>query len=381
MRMKFIKLLVSLSAVSLVAVLGFYGWILSHQYRRPTPQSHQGRFFGGGPDIQLRDLSAGKESEPQYDVNRALFVGHTLKPFRKVEPVMMHIPPVPEFSQSDNVEPLDESVMKKYQSYEKKKAKESVLILTPIHDVEKHLKTFQNLLQSLTYPHRLITVAFGEDSSHDHTLSRAHDVAAELKKSFAGVNVFHFRLTGQINGSWSTIHSKENQLVRRHHLAQARNSLLRAARKTEDWVLWIDSDVSSFPPDVVQQLLSAEKEIVAPLCIYMDSNKKRVYDKNTWRETNASLAYQKSLPRDFLVVEGYDKTKRLWLSDLRAEGRVVPIDGVGGCMLLVKASCHENGLIFPEQIFEHHIETEGLAKMAKQMGYGVYGMPFVEVVH
>ena len=291
------------------------------------------------------------------------------------------IRPVPDHSLSDDVPPLDAAIMQKYRDYPQKPAKDSIIILTPIHNVAGRLKTFLHLLQSINYPHSLISIAFGEDSSHDNTLHIADDIAVELRKSFARVDVFHFSLGGQINGSWSTIHDRVNQFHRRRHLAQARNALLRAALKNQDWALWIDSDLSHLPPDIIQQLLSAEKEVVAPLCVYMDHKRKRVYDKNTWRETNSSLGSQKNLSPDFLVFEGYHDTKRLWLSDLRAEGRVVPIDGVGGCTLLIQSKCHEKGLIFPEKAFQHHIETEGLAKLAKHMGYGVYGMPFVEVIH
>ena len=107
----------------------------------------------------------------------------------------------------------------------------------------------------------------------------------------------------------------------------------------------------------------------------------RVYDKNTWRETDDSRQHLDTLKEEELMLEGYSSTKRLWLSDLRAEGRVVPIDGVGGCTLLVKGKVHQDGVIFPETLFEHHLETEGFSKMALSKGYGVFGMPFVEVVH
>lgn len=84
---------------------------------------------------------------------------------------------------------------------------------------------------------------------------------------------------------------------------------------------------------------------------------------------------------DELMLEGYGVNLRLYLPDLRREGRVVPIDGVGGCTLLIRADLHRKGLVFPEELIDHHIETEGLAKLAKQMNFGVYGMPFVEVIH
>jgi len=74
-------------------------------------------------------------------------------------------------------------------------------------------------------------------------------------------------------------------------------------------------------------------------------------------------------------------TKRLYIHDLRSNMRSVPLDGVGGCVLMVKASRHREGLNFPTIIYKHHIETEGLGKLASDMGYSVCGLPYFEVLH
>ncbi|XP_076453070.1 uncharacterized protein LOC143288454 [Babylonia areolata] len=375
MRRKVVHVLIAFGLINVVAVLIFYGWIVSRQLSRQNINHVSDVIIRGKSGITIT-------SENIEDVRKELLTGHTLKPLRQQQQNRQeNIPPVPEFSKSDYIAPLNDEIVQKYQTFPDKKPVDSILILTPIHDVAGKLKTFLHLLQSITYPHHLISIAFGEDSSHDNTLHIADDIAVELRKSFVRVDIFHFNLSGQVNGSWSNVHNKNNQFHRRRHLAQARNALLRASLKNQDWVLWIDSDISFLPPDIVQKLLSAEKDIVVPVCIYMDNGKKRVFDKNTWRETKGSLSYQQSLSSNDLMLEGYDNTKRLWLSDLKAEGRVVPIDGVGGCTLLIRSECHKNGLIFPESIYQHHIETEGLAKLAKQMGYDVYGMPFLEVTH
>ncbi|KAL8574250.1 hypothetical protein ACOMHN_065793 [Nucella lapillus] len=367
MRRKSMHVLLGFGLVNVLAILIFYGWVINSKFSRKMHSPLPDRIKP--PTRHFEDL------------NKVVFAGHTLKPLRAKQTGNMVIPPVPEFSKSDHIAPLDDSIMKKYQAYPAKKPKDSILILTPVHDVEGKLKNFLRLLQSINYPHPLISIAFGEDSSHDNTLHTADAVAKHLRKSYAKVDVFHFNLTGQVNGSWSNVHSKGNQFHRRRHLAQARNALLRSSLKRQDWVLWIDSDIAYLPPDIIQQLLSAEKDIVVPACVYVERKRRRVFDKNTWRETDVSRAIQKSLSAGELMLEGYEDTRRLWLSDLRAEGRVVPVDGVGGCTLLVRSECHRNGLIFPETVVDHHIETEGLAKLAKRMGYGVYGMPFVEVIH
>ena len=81
------------------------------------------------------------------------------------------------------------------------------------------------------------------------------------------------------------------------------------------------------------------------------------------------------------MVEGSLFTNRIFLRDIRNEGLVVPLDGVGGCVLMIEADKHRQGLLFPNFIFDHHIETEGLAKLATSKGIPVMGLPFVNVVH
>ena len=85
------------------------------------------------------------------------------------------------------------------------------------------------------------------------------------------------------------------------------------------------------------------------------------------------------------------------MNDLRSEGDVVPLDSVGGTMLLIRADVHRDGLIFPPFLYgkrnpliradnflapgEGEIETEGLGVMARDMGYECWGMPNLEILH
>jgi peptide chain release factor subunit 1 len=69
---------------------------------------------------------------------------------------------------------------------------------------------------------------------------------------------------------------------------------------------------------------------------------------------------------------------------------LVRLSAVGGTMLLVKADVHRDGLVFPA--FRYglpsegirpggEIETEGLAVMARDMGFECWGLPQLEIVH
>ena len=48
---------------------------------------------------------------------------------------------------------------------------------------------------------------------------------------------------------------------------------------------------------------------------------------------------------------------------------------------MVRADLHREGVAFPSFPFQHRIETEGLAMMARDAGYKSWGMPNVEVIH
>jgi glycosyltransferase involved in cell wall biosynthesis len=159
------------------------------------------------------------------------------------------------------------------------------------------------------------------------------------------------------------------QVERRRVLARSRNHLLSHALDDEDWVLWLDVDVVAYPPDIIEQLLSTEKDIVQPHCVLERGG--RTFDTNGWRDQG-----------------------RIHLDDLRSKGELVELDAVGGTMLLVRADLHRDGLVFPSFLYGGgsprirrdrpemgEIETEGLGIMAHDMGYHCWGMPNLEIQH
>ena len=295
------------------------------------------------------------------------------------------IPKVPQYSVSDIVPYLSSNITKKYLQLPRTTYTYKIVILTPVCDVAHLLDNFMKQLAKLSYPHDLLSIYFGEDSSSDRTFDMATLIADDLKSNhgFHDAAAYHFNASGGVHGPWGEVHSRSSQYERRAHLAASRNTLLKVGltRGEFDYVLWVDSDIKQLPVDLIEQLIFAKSDVVVPSCLFQSGEFKRTFDKNSWRETPASVEDQEHLPKDILIVEGYSVTRRIYLPDLKAEGRVVRLDGVGGCALLIKANCHRRGLRFPEKIYSHHIETEGLAKMADHMGFTVVGVPFVEVFH
>jgi mannan polymerase complexes MNN9 subunit len=113
--------------------------------------------------------------------------------------------------------------------------------------------------------------------------------------------------------------------------------------------------------------------------------KERPYDFNSWQDSDTAQELAKGMGLDDILLEGYAElaTYRSLMAymadeelDLHLE---VPLDGVGGTALLVKADVHRDGAMFPPFPFYHLIETEGFAKMAKRLGWHATGLPNYKV--
>lgn len=240
-----------------------------------------------------------------------------------------------------------------------------VLILTPVKDAADCIDGYCARVARLTYPHYLISIGFLESDSADTTFRDLRRRLPGLRGEFRRVGLwkkdFGYRVPPGIHRGAPPI-----QIERRTVLAKSRNHLLFHALDDEDWVLWLDADVIEYPADIIERLLATGKEILQPHCVLEYGG--ATFDTNAWRDQG-----------------------RLHLDDLRGEGELVELDAVGGTMLLVRADLHREGLIYPPFLYGREnprirkdrgeLETEGLAIMARDMGYIVWGMPHLEIIH
>lgn len=269
-----------------------------------------------------------------------------------------------------------------------------VLILTPFKQSVQFIDRFFDNVNKMTYPHHLISLGFLVSDSTDGTIEKLKERAeqeshAEDWKRFHSISIFQKDFKFEL-ASNEDRHAYEVQVRRRNVMAKSRNTLLSAAlTEKHEWVLWLDGDVTEYPDTLLQELISLDKDIIVPNCYWHSYNEEGGYDKNNWQETEQSWEFQKSIPIDQVLVEGYSEliTHRKLMIDMRHENdntdlfHAVPLDGVGGTCTLVKAKVHRDGAIFPPFPFQHQVETEGLAKMTKSLGYEVWGLPNYLVYH
>jgi mannan polymerase complexes MNN9 subunit len=272
--------------------------------------------------------------------------------------------------------------------------RETILILTPL--ARFYQEYWDNLLR-LTYPHELITLAFIIPKTREGNAATAAlqeqitkiQTSGPEEKRFASIIIerqdFDPPLLSQDE---SERHKMENQKPRRAAMSRARNSLLfTTLGPSTSWVLWLDADIIETPPTLIQDLASHDKPIIVPNCFqrYMNPETKimdeRPYDYNSWQDSETARKLGETLGPDEILLEGYAematyRTLMAYMGDRNGDPKTeVPLDGVGGTALLVKAEVHRDGAMFPPFPFYHLVETEGFAKMAKRLGWSSTGLP------
>ncbi|KAI7138546.1 glycosyltransferase family 62 protein [Hortaea werneckii] len=208
-------------------------------------------------------------------------------------------------------------------------------------------------------------------------------------------------------------HGFAAQGPRRKAMGRARNFLLSAAMKPEhSWVYWRDVDIKDSPSKIIEDFVAHDRDILVPnIWFHRYEDGRDIegrFDYNSWQESETGRKLSNSLDRDVVLAEGEEdcllrhfiflellltadtgykeyKTDRTYMArmgDWRDNKDVeIPLDGIGGVNILVKADVHRAGINFPCYAFENQAETEGFAKMAKRAGYGVFGLPNYVVWH
>lgn len=242
---------------------------------------------------------------------------------------------------------------------------ERVLILTPLRDAARYLEKHFDLLSQLTYPHKLIDLGFLVGDSGDDTLAV---LAAEVKRiqdrkdsvSFNDIVIVEKDFgAGEIAAmTVEERHSFEAQGPRRKAMGKARNYLLSAAMKPEhSWVYWRDVDIVESAPEILEDFIAHDKDVLVPNVWFHkweDQNGEKVhidarFDYNSWVESEQGLKLAASLPKDTVLAEGYKqvKTGRRYMAlegDKTADkDEELPLDGIGGVNIVVKADVHKSG--------------------------------------
>lgn len=147
---------------------------------------------------------------------------------------------------------------------------ERVLILTPLRNAAPYIEQHFDLLTQLTYPHRLIDLAFLVGDSDDDTLAV---LAVELERIQSRTDKVPFRSVTIIEKDFGVTlgqnvedrHGFAAQGPRRKAMGKARNYLLSAALKSDhSWVYWRDVDIKDSPNKIIEDFIAHDRDVLVP---------------------------------------------------------------------------------------------------------------------
>lgn len=154
-----------------------------------------------------------------------------------------------------------------------KEREEKVLILTPLRDAATHLDKYFELLVKLSYPHKLIDVAFLVSDCTDDTLAILSQELDRIQNKpdpkfggpFRSVTIIQKDFGIKLSQSVEERHGFAAQGPRRIVIAAARNFLLYSALKPDhSWVHWRDVDIEEAPASLLEDFMKHDKDIIVP---------------------------------------------------------------------------------------------------------------------
>lgn len=278
--------------------------------------------------------------------------------------------------------------------------RDRVLICIPLRDAEHDLTLMWGHLANLTYPHKLIDLAFLVSDSTDNTASVLATTANQAfswpePKRFRSIDIYYKDFGARIGQGFDDRHNVAVQGERRKLMGRARNWLLTSAlRPDHSWVHWRDADIETAPPTLIQDLMQFDQDVIVPnvwrpLPKWLGGDTQQPYDLNSWQESDPALELASRLDEDDVIVEGYAEypTWRVHLAYLRNENgegdprEMIPLDGIGGVSILARAKVFRSGCMFSGFAFANHAETEGFGKMARRMDFTVAGLSQYTIWH
>lgn len=265
--------------------------------------------------------------------------------------------------------------------------KPRVLITSLFYNSAKHVNRFFELVNNISYPKSLISLGLLEGDSSDDTTALIQKNINKLNNTYNRITFIHKNVKSYIPNSFIR-YFYFLQKRRRSKLAILRNYLINSTLKDEEYVLCIDSDVTKYRKDILKLLLKVNEDVVVPTCRCERS--KNMYDLNTWIIIPSIKEYINTQKKDYLLQQPYRHKPAKYLPHLgtmhkryKNRGLLYPVrvDGIGGTMALIKSKVFHSGVIFPEKLYKHCLETEGFGLMANDYNFSVVAVPNVDIYH
>lgn len=250
-----------------------------------------------------------------------------------------------------------------------------VAILTPCKNAEADLPRYAALIGGLDYPKDRLHWIMLEGDSTDGTGAAA---GALLKApGYASARLLRHDIGLDLGAGPRT--RVGVQRARRAGIAACRNRLLKAGMQTgAAYLLFVDVDMAEIAPDALRRALEWQAPILVANCLRHEGD--RIFDRNSFRYT--APVSDRSARR--FVRDGIYQPPTGFFRHYPAPNApepIAPLSCVGGTFLLIRRDVIAAGADFPETPYHLHIETEGFALKAADLGFGSFMAPGLIVRH
>jgi GT2 family glycosyltransferase len=214
----------------------------------------------------------------------------------------------------------------------------TVLILLPTKNHGKYLEKHLQLYQNLDYPKDKIRMVIVYSPSSDNTLNLSTKFARESD----------FRVEVYEEPPFKNLRGRSS-----HWIGDLCNGM-KELIEDEKYVLFVDDDITYFPPDFLKKMIDLDLDVCAPY-VYLENTQNEFWDTMVFRDLRG---------RNFSSVNPPFK-------DLKEPVEV----SSAGCCLLYKTR------IFQEVPFGNPAPHLTWCNTARSMGYKIFALPFVKILH
>ena len=243
----------------------------------------------------------------------------------------------------------------------------NILILIPFSERMPRMKEYLTLLSTLTYPRGRISIGIGQYRDDESEFIKLASEFEHFRE------ILPYRYAPHARTTATDSETDIDPLRGQHETATRKNELLiRALKAHHQWVVWMDADLEYFPPNLIELMLSPNRAIVAPICVTKPPS---------LSERHPGIRHESEATPDEHLARKQAKNSRYVFNKQGGEVVMALDEDMEECVILVNASYHRQGLIFPpfQYPFDSRVMTGGLSKMAINMGIPMYGLPFVHV--
>lgn len=270
------------------------------------------------------------------------------------------------------------------------------------HTYVEFLKKYEFLTSNSNYRYNL-----GILISDDQEFTKINQFLTEnTLKNFEKITLIQAKFIDESNAlDRENRHDNNVQRFRRRLIARIRNFCLFNCLTTEQYTVFIDSDIIEFKqPNMIDLFIDTNYDIIVPRIQHALGDVD--YDRNSWKgeRTKPDDEELKKMDKndwDNVQYVPQDVSGKIYhfYSFMGSEDKInhpeltyaFPLDSVGGAILFAKSIIYKQGVNFPTSYIVgttwdrdegyDGIETEGICYLAKPLGYKCWGMPNIVAIH